>query len=109
MVTAAGGGFNSVMRVWAEGAGIRVYAGECQYTIGLSSVVPQTVGGSTPTVTTTVTLAPSDSVLVYSVSVAAAVVLIVVGLVVALLLTRRKGVTYRTYPKETQDEEVEEW
>jgi len=37
LVTAAGGGFNSVVRIWAEGSGIRVYAGECQYGIGFES------------------------------------------------------------------------
>ena len=37
LVTAAGGGFNSVVRIWAEGSRIRVYAGECQYGIGFQS------------------------------------------------------------------------
>jgi hypothetical protein len=37
LVMAAGGGFNSVVRVWAEGSGISVYAGECQYGIGFES------------------------------------------------------------------------
>ena len=33
LVNAAGGGFNAVIRVWAEGSQIGVYAGECQYGI----------------------------------------------------------------------------
>jgi hypothetical protein len=72
-------------------------------------VIQVTAQPATTQSTTTAATAPSDSVSVYSVSVAGALVLIVVGLVVALLLTRRKSVTYRTYPKETQDEEVREW
>jgi len=50
LVTAAGGGFNSVVRVWAEGAGIRVYAGECQYGIGFESAGSLTPPNPTPVI-----------------------------------------------------------
>jgi len=47
-VNSAGGGFNSVVRIWAEGDSISVYAGECQYGIDYESAPPNPTPPSNP-------------------------------------------------------------
>lgn len=38
-VPSAGGGFNVVIRVWAEGSNVQVYAGECQFGIHTGELI----------------------------------------------------------------------
>lgn len=112
LVNAAGGGFNSVVRVWAEGSGISVYASECQYGISFENAQTeraQTGGVSTP-------VAPSDNT-AYVVAVAV-MALAVVALLVMVYLGRRPGrhddyerhePVGRTKRKETVEEEVQRY
>ena len=82
IVTASGGGFNSVVRAWAEGSDISVYVGECQY--GISFEGAQNGSGSA------------------SASPLAAMASIALGLVAAVILVviiARRVLPARTSPR----------